>query len=220
MELYTLKATPRTKVGTPEARRLRAKKQIPAVLYGHKQDTVSVTIVAEDFAPIVKKGLRLVELELPGKKEHVYVKSVQRQAITDQILSVDFNRIDLNEKISVKVPLRLRGHSVGVAKGGVLDTQLVEIPVQCLPLAIPALIDVDITNLEMGGLLHLRDVKLPEGVVLDANPDMIVAGVHEPIEEVPTVAVVEAGPAEPEVITRKKEDEEAPKPEEKGKKKE
>lgn len=225
MELHTLKAKPRTKYGTAEARRIRTRKEIPGVVYGRKKDTVAVTVDLEDFRTVVKQGLRLVSLTLPGATEQVYVKMVQREAVSDDILHIDFTRIDLNEKISVKVPLKLRGHSVGVTKGGVLDTQLVEIPVKCLPMSIPKSLDVEITKLEIGDLLHLKDVVLPEGVTLDANPEAIVASVHKPIEEVaPVAAVVEPGPAEPEVITRKKEEGEEPaagaKPEKEAKKKE
>ncbi|MBI5368269.1 MAG: 50S ribosomal protein L25 [Planctomycetes bacterium] len=209
MELFNLKAKLRTKFGSSEAGRVRAQKELPGVVYGLKKDTYGVTVGLEDFKPIVKKNLRLVALQLPDNRtEQVYVKSVQREAVSEAILHVDFTRIDIHTKIHVKVPLRAKGHSAGVAKGGVLNMQLVEVPVLCLPLEIPEHLEADITKLEIGDMIHLREIPLPSGVALDANAEMIAVVVQKPMEEEVAAVLAEVGPAEPEVITKKKEEEE------------
>jgi len=212
MEILALDAAPRPKVGTRQAEKDRKKAQIPAVVYGHKEAAVSVTIPRDEFRKILKTGTRLVKLSLGGKQELTYVIEVEYHPISDQILHVDFGRTSMTEKLSVKVSLRTKGTAKGVVSGeGQMDILMNEIPIRCLPDRIPKLLEHDVTALDVGHGVKLKDLHLPEGVEIDGNPEMLVVTCHKAIEEVVATPdqVAAAAATEPEVLTAKKEEPEA-----------
>jgi large subunit ribosomal protein L25 len=126
------------------------------------------------------------------------------------LLHVDFTRVSLDERITVTVRLELRGIAPGVNAGGVLDQPLHELEIECLAISIPETIRVSIAELQMGGVIHVKDLHLPEGITTAADPDAIVVHVTTPAAETEEGAIPEAGgSAEPEVIGKAKEEEES-----------
>ncbi|MBI2919882.1 MAG: 50S ribosomal protein L25 [Planctomycetes bacterium] len=212
MEILALDAKPRPKVGSRQSYKDRRKGQIPAVVYGHKEASVSVTVPLDGFAKILKTGTRLVKLAVGGKQELTYIIDVEHDAITDAILHIDFGRTSMTEKLSVKVSLRTKGTAKGVASGeGQMDILMNDIPIRCLPDRIPKQIEHDVAPLEIGQGVKLKDLHLPEGVEIDGNPEMLVITCHKAVEEVIVTPdqVAAAAATEPEVLTAKKEEGEA-----------
>ncbi|KAF0240338.1 MAG: large subunit ribosomal protein [Planctomycetota bacterium] len=210
MEILNLEAAARPKVGTRQGEKDRKKGRIPAAVYGRKEAMVSVTIPSDGLHGILKAGTRLVKLTLGGKQELTYIREVGRHPITDEILHVDFGRASMTEKLSLKIPLKTKGVSKGVVSGeGQMDILMNEIPIQCLPTQIPKLIEHDVTAMEIGMVVKLRDLKLPEGVTIDGNVELLCITVHKAIEEIIAApdAVAAAAAAEPEVLTAKKPEE-------------
>jgi large subunit ribosomal protein L25 len=138
------------------------------------------------------------------------VKEVQYDHLGIEVLHIDFARVSLDEKVEVTVSLELKGTPKGEADGGVLQQVISELEVECLVTDIPNVIRHNVSDMALNDVLHIRDLKLPPGVVALQDGDQIVASVREILEEVtePAVAVVE-GAAEPEIIGKKKEEGEA-----------
>lgn len=209
----TLNVQPRTALGSTETIRLRQKGFIPAVIYGKDFAASSLSIKYDDFLVVLKTGERLITLNSDKFKEKVIIKDVNYDEVIDRITHVDFHRISLTEQIEVKVPLKFKHHAVGALQDGVVEEHFTELTIKCLPESIPHFIEVDISHMKIGDILHAKDIKLPEGATLHVKPENIVITVHEKVEEIITPAAgAEPGPVEPEVITAKKEkpeDEEA-----------
>jgi large subunit ribosomal protein L25 len=212
MEILDLNAQARPKTGSRQAYKDRKKKQVPAIVYGHKQAEVSCTVGLEDFRKILKSGSRLVKLSIGGKPELTYIIDVAHDFLTDDILHVDFGRMSMTEKLSVKVLLKTKGTAKAVVTGdGQVDVLMAEVPVRCLPDRIPKFLETDIAHLEIGMGVKLKDIKLPDGVEIDGNPELLAITCHRAIEEVIATPEQQAAlaAAEPEVLTAKKEEGEA-----------
>jgi len=210
IESLVLKAQKREQAGTRAARRLRKEGLVPAVIYGHKQEPVSVTLNYHDLALEVQHHHRLLEVELEGKKEKFLVKDVQYDYLGDTIIHVDLARVDLDERVQVTVGIVLKGTPVGVTEGGVLEQLLTEVEVECLVTDIPEDIRANVTDLKEGEQLNASQLELPAGSVLMTEADAPIAIVRTKVEEVEEEEVSEeAEAAEPEVITREKEEEES-----------
>jgi large subunit ribosomal protein L25 len=205
-----LVAQPRAERGTQAARRLRRKGLVPAVVYGHKEETLSLALPLHDIAQAIRHGVRVVDLKADGKQEKAFIKEVQWDHLGKEILHVDFTRVGADERIVVTVPLELRGTAPGVNAGGVLDQPIHALEVECLALSIPESIRVNIGELQIGGVIHVRELVLPPGVQAMMDPDAVVIHVTAPVAEPePTAAAAEAPEgAEPEVIGRPKAEEE------------
>jgi large subunit ribosomal protein L25 len=203
-ESVLLVAQPRQTHGTRQARRLRHEGQVPAVLYGHKEATLSLTLVREDLHKAIRHGARVVDLQADGKTEKALIRDVQWDHLGHDILHVDFARVSADERIVIEVRLELRGIAPGVTGGGVLDQPLHTIQVECPALEPPESIRVNLGELQMGQAIHVKDLKLPPGVVAKTDPEAVVVHVTMPAAE-PEAAPAAAAPtsAEPEVIGRK-----------------
>src|SRR4051812_33542295 len=108
-KVIPLPAEPREQLGTRATRRLRTAGKLPAIVYGHHQEPVNVTVPAKPFGEALKKGAHVFELGLGGKKENALLKDVQYDHLGSHIIHVDFARVDLNEKVSVTIPIELKG---------------------------------------------------------------------------------------------------------------
>ncbi|MEP9410627.1 MAG: 50S ribosomal protein L25 [Candidatus Brocadia sp.] len=208
MEILDLKAEKRTTKGSKGVKKLRMAGQIPAMLYGHKQDNVMLCLKKSEFARILHTGTRMVRLTFDNKKESALIKEVQYDTLEDSVLHVDFSRIDLNERVKLRVPIELAGESVGVKEGGVLTHVMKDIEIECLPVAIPEKIKVNISELGLGKAIHVKELPVLEGIQYTSDAEAVVVSVHQVVEKkaVPEEELM----AEPEVITRKpKEGEEA-----------
>jgi len=160
----------RSDTGKGVARKLRAVGRIPAVLYGHGNASVSLSIQAKDLDTLLKTshaGLNtLIDLEgdsaVAGKV--VLIKELQRHSVAGTLSHADFFEIDATAKIHVSVPIKLEGTPEGVKLGGVLEHMMREIDLLCLPNAIPDSLEVDVSGMNQNESLHVSDLTLPEGV--------------------------------------------------------
>jgi len=198
----------RDAVGTRKVRGLRKKDLIPGIIYGHGQPNVPVSLSAHELGLAVRHGERLLELEIEGQTQNVLVKAVQYDAFQQEILHVDLARVGLDEMVTVTVPLLLRGTPAGAVEGGVLHQQAAEISVECRVRDIPEDVRVSVAEMKIGDMMHMRDIKLGEGLTLQGDPDQIVCAVTVVAEELAAPVVVEEGAAEPEVIGEKAREEE------------
>lgn len=205
MEDINVSAVSREQIGVKGAlSKTRADKKIPAVVYGGTKPSAAITIASKDLGKLFKMGNNtIVHLDMGGSKDTVLLKTVQYHAVSGAPVHADFIRVDMNAKIEIKVHVQLNGESTGVKnKGAILDHALREIVVRCLPKDIPHQIDVDITNLDLGSPIHVKDVKFPAGIEVLGDMDRVVAHLMMPREEV-VEATPAPGAAEPEIVAAK-----------------
>ena len=182
----TLPAQKRTTSGTAAARRSRRNGVIPGVVYGAAQDEYPVQVDAKLFGELLRSSASeniLVDLQIEGAKEArklALIQDVQHHPINGQILHIDFNAVSEDTEIHAYVPLELSGDAPGVKAGGVLEQQHHELEVHCLPANLPPSLSADISELEMGGVLHVGDIKYPDGVSATLEDDVIVVLISEP----------------------------------------
>jgi large subunit ribosomal protein L25 len=210
-ESQVLETQPRTTQGSRAARKLRKQGRIPAVIYGHKEATVAVTLSGEDLEKAIRQGTRVVDLKTSAKLEKALIREVQWDHLGKDVLHVDFTRVSADERIRVNVPVELRGIAPGVTGGtGVLDQPLHSLTIECLAISIPESIRVAVNELQLGMAIHVRDLVLPPGVTAMNDPDAIVVHVTAKlVEPEPTAAAAPVeGAAEPEIIGRKVAEEE------------
>lgn len=214
MAVIPLSGARREGLGKGGARKARAAGQIPGVLYGHGETPIAVSVGARDFDLALrshKGGNPIVNLRVNGGEYTALIRAVQYDPLTHGILHLDFQHISLTETIEVRVNVHLVGLPVGVKDGGgILETILREIEVRCLPTAIPASLDVDVSHLNIGDSVHVRDIVVPDVTIL-TEADSTIATVVPPtvMEEKPVEEVAAEVAAEPEVIARGKKEEEA-----------
>ncbi len=186
MEQINLEAQVRKTTGNGPARVLRREGRVPAILYGPKTDAIMLSIDNKEFEQIIKKssiGSVLLKLEIKDGQtgaRSAMVKELQTHPVTGQYLHVDFYEVDLMRKINAMIPVTLTGKSQGVEDGGILQIVRREIEVFCLPTAIPEAIEVDISQLEIGGSIHINEVALPGDVELPEDVDFTVITILAP----------------------------------------
>ncbi|MDR1024792.1 MAG: 50S ribosomal protein L25 [Treponema sp.] len=205
MSQVVLSARNRTGKGSAEARRIRRNGRIPAVLYGRSGSSFTIDLDGRDFSSQVKNisESTIVKVEVEGKTYEAFVKDTQRSIVEGSILHVDFYEVESGVALRARVSLHLSGNPVGVREGGVLESPLHEVEVECLPKDLPERIEVDISELKVNQSLHVRDLKLGEGVRLVSNEDQVVAlvkyareeTVAAPEEAAPQAAAPAAAPA-------------------------
>ena len=215
MSVIQLKGSRRETVGKGGARKARAAGQIPGVIYGHGETPVPVAVDLREFELALrghKGGNAIVNLNVAGSAAvTALVRDVQYDPLSRGIVHLDFQHISLTEQIEVEVVLHFVGLPVGVKDGGgILEHSVRTLEVRCLPTAIPSSIDVDVTALNLGDSLHVRDLHV-EGFTIVTDPDVTIAAVVAPAAEEVVAPVEGAVPAvaEPEVVGAKgKKDEE------------
>jgi large subunit ribosomal protein L25 len=200
-------AQDRPDFGTRAAKRLRKAGRVPGVVYGHKEATVAIAVSGDELATAIRKGARVIDLKQGEAVQRALIKELQWDPLGHDILHVDFTRISKDEKIELPVRVELRGTAPGVTAGGVLSQQLHEVTVECLADSIPNSIRVNIGTLQIGDVIHIREVTLPPGVTIKGDADAVVVQVTAPVAEVEAVAPAAAESAEPEIIGRVKEPE-------------
>lgn len=196
-----------TELGSRANHRLRKTGQIPAVVYGHKQDTLPVKLSKKEVARHIEHGTHLFNLSFDGHTESVLLKDVQYDAFGIEILHADFARVDLNERVEVSVSIELKGDPIGEKDGGVLQQILNELEIDCVVTEIPDVITVDVSGLKKDDEIRVSDLKLGGSIKILTDEDQIIAKVEE-IAEQEEAAEGDAA-TEPEVIGKGKEDEEA-----------
>jgi len=206
MNIETLKAEPRIIQGTRGNARLRNTGQVPAIVYGHGQKPESVQVDRHALETVLHKGAHVLNLDRGGKTESCLLKDVQWDPLGVAPIHADFARIDLSEKVRVKVPLQLRGTAKGQGEGGQIVQQLIDLEVECTAASIPDSIRVNIADLALNQAMHVKEIALPDGVRAVTDGEMIVVQCREALEivETPAVAAPAEGAAEPEVIAKGK----------------
>ncbi|MEX2182753.1 MAG: 50S ribosomal protein L25/general stress protein Ctc [Gemmatimonadaceae bacterium] len=215
MASANLNASTRSATGKGVARKLRAAGQVPAVIYGHLRAPQSLALNAHELQLLLEKNpyqSTVIELTVDGATARTLIREIQRHPFKKQILHVDFQELVAGEKVTVKVPLQFSGTAEGVRTGGgILDQIMHDFEIRVDPSNIPHYIVVDVTALTIGHSLHVSDVPLPEGVELLSDPELTVCVCAAPkVEAEPVVAEAEeAVPAEPELIRKAKDEDEA-----------
>ena len=214
MEELKLDVQVRKELGTRKIRSVYRNNFIPAIVYGGKDKSTAIKIDKKIYERIERQHrgenlifrLNVMEGEKKLKDYTAIIKSVQHHPVTDATLHIDFNRISLTQEIEVKVPIVGKGEAVGAKQdGGSLDHVLWELVVTCLPTNIPHNIEVDVSHLKINDSIHVKDLKLPQGVKTKHNLDAIVFSVNPPMKEVsPEQAATETAATEPEVTKEKK----------------
>jgi len=212
MAEINLEVVRREDAGKGVARKLRQNGKIPAVVYGGHRDAVPITVDRKSVSELIQKsehGVRsifLLKMSGTDQQRHAMIKDIQINPLTRKMTHIDFVRVVMDEKVRVTIPVHVVGTAVGVkVGGGLLDFQVRELHIECLPNAIPDSIDVDVTPLDGHQYLRISDLKLPDGVKVLDDPERVVVGVThakaEPVEETAEAVV------EPEVTKKGKPDE-------------
>ncbi|HMF53963.1 MAG TPA: 50S ribosomal protein L25 [Edaphobacter sp.] len=208
-------ATPREgKFNKNAARRVRVAGKIPAVVYGAGQDAVAVTVDPRVITKILHSDAghnSIFDLNVEGT---AVVKAMivdwQHEPIKGKLLHIDLKRIAMDKMMRVSVPIQLTGVPVGVkTQGGILEHVMREVEIECLPADIPSHLDVDVTSLELHGVIHVSDLPHSGSIKFLGEEDATVAHVTIIKEEAPAVEAVVAAPAEPEVAKKGKTDADA-----------
>ena len=214
-----LKAEPRSNVGRSAVRKIRARGFIPAVIYGGNDKPQPLQVSARDVNAMMSQASGenvLVELQIgdDGQSRTALVQEVQHSPVRGEIRHVDFHAISMDQMIQAEVPLEPVGTPVGVKTfGGLLEQSLRALAIECLPGDLPDRITVDVSALNIGDAIHVRDIQLPQGVTAKVQVDLTAFSVVAPVvEEQPVAAEPEAAAAGPEVITEKKVEGEAAAP--------
>jgi large subunit ribosomal protein L25 len=190
--------------GSASARRLRADDRIPGVVYGHGMDPVSVSVVRRDLRVALSgaAGLNtILDLTIDGQVYPSLVKDIQRHPVKRNVQHIDFIQVNLNEEVTVAVPVRLEGEAKDVElEGGLVDLTMTELEVVTTPRNIPDEVVVDITEMDMDTTIRVADIALPAGVTAVADPEYPVVTVltmRTPVldaeEEAAAEAAAEAG---------------------------
>jgi len=170
----------REKTGKSAARELRRNDEIPAVLYGLK-DNLSLSVSSKEFAKVLddKGRSALIDLKVEGGKQRkVILKETQTHPLKELCVHVDFLEVALDKAVKVSVPVNLVGQSPGEKQGGIVNHILKTLEAECLPINIPQVFDVDMSGVELGQVVHVSDMQLPEGVKVLQRPTEPVASVH------------------------------------------
>ncbi|MEZ4352052.1 MAG: 50S ribosomal protein L25 [Myxococcota bacterium] len=172
--------------GKGASRKLRQRGLVPGVVYGGGREATPIALDVAQFERLIETshgGINtLIDLSgsSPAAGRTVIAKELQREAVRGRITHVDFYEVDLKTKIEVEVPIHLVGTPEGVTLGGVLDQQLREILLMCLPGSIPDDIQADVSGLQLGDSLHISDLQVPAGVEIHSEPTLTVATVLVP----------------------------------------
>jgi large subunit ribosomal protein L25 len=185
MSQVVLAARKRVNTGSGDARRVRRAGRIPAVIYGHSGTALSIDVDALEFTNGVKgiSESTIVKVNVDGEAHEAFVKAAQRNILSGQVLHVDFYEVESGTMLRARVSIQIEGNPIGVREGGVLETPLHDIEVECLPKDLPERIIVDISGLGVNQSIHVRDIALAEGVRLISAGDQVVALVKFAKEE-------------------------------------
>lgn len=187
MNDFTLNAEVRSDLGKGASRRLRRLASlVPAVVYGGEKAPESISMLAKEVAKLLENEAaysHIIELNVGGTKQNVIIKALQRHPAKGHVLHADFVRVVAGQKLSAHVPVHFINEAAAVKKGGEISHVVAEVEVSCLPKDLPEFIEIDLADAEIGSIIHLSDLKAPQGVefvALAHGNDLAVANVHAP----------------------------------------
>lgn len=207
MEIISLSARPRTGSGKSYTRKARALGWVPAIYYGHNLDPVRIEVNQREFATIArnKKLTHLINLGIGKESEEsiAVIREVQRHVVKkDFFFHIDFQHVAMNEKVIVEVPLILSGLAIGVKNGGILGSPVKIVKVECMPMDIPENVTIDVSALDVGHSIHVRDVVIPNLTLKEASDEALAVVTH-PTREIETTTEGEAVAAPTAAATSK-----------------
>jgi len=209
MSTPTINADVRERTGTRYAARIRADKKIPAVVYGHKQAPVHVSVDAKEMIALLRQNAHLIEISVAGNNEPCLVKDIQWDHLGKHIIHIDLARVNLSEEVEVEIQIELIGDAIGLKEAGaLLDQASSTVEIKCRADAIPESLEHDISEMGVGDSLLVSGLTLPAGVTAVSDEDMLIAHltISKAGAEEDEAAAAEGGD-EPEVIGGKPEDE-------------
>lgn len=183
MATTTLEAKIRKNLGSSTARRERKAGRVPGVVYGHGGETIAVSVDALEFNRILSSSTgsnTLISLDIEGEKNTALARQIHRHPTRPMVIHVDFIRVNMNEEVEANVALHLEGTPTGVKDGGRLEQAEFVVAIKAKPSDIPVSLTHDVSELEIGGQLHLSELKLPNGVSAIGEPDLVLASVSAP----------------------------------------
>lgn len=201
-----LEAQTRDNTGTRAAAQMRKQGRLPAVIYGHKQEPIAVSLDAHDFLEGLHHGHRLIDLKIGAKRQKVVVKDLQYDYLGRDVIHADFMRVDVTEAIRMTIPIELKGTAQGTHEGGIIEEHADHIEVECLAGNIPDTIVVSVKDVSVGDAIYAGDVELPEGVKLTSSKETLLVTCHLVAASKSTEELEEEAPTAPEVIGEKKEE--------------
>lgn len=211
MKQVALEAKKRTECGKNYNKKVRAQGNVPAVIYGKDFDPVKIEIPDKEFRQgMSKHGANAVfSLNVEGSPLSVMAQEIQRHPVTKALFHIDFHKVDLDKKVSAVVAVHLEGEAKGVKAGGTMSQLLWNVDVEALPLNLPDRITLDVSGLDVGEEIRVKDLKAPEGVEITADPEEVVVAIQAQKEEAgdsELSALLSDTPDQPEVIKKGKEE--------------
>jgi large subunit ribosomal protein L25 len=195
-----LKAQLREKKGKEVSHKLRAQGLIPAVLYGPSTPPIALAISLSDLLKFLGKkatASSFLDLEIAGReslaKKKVLIKDIQFNPVTDQLIHVDFYEIAMDKELTVDVPFVLVGEAKGLERGGILDQNLRELTIFCLPHLVPSHIEIDVSSLDIGDSIHVADISVGDGIRIEVEPQVAIVSLVAPEQAPEEVVKVEEG---------------------------
>ncbi len=202
-----LKAEVREHMGSKFAAMVRRDGRIPAIIYGHKQDPVAVSVDAHNFVEGLHNGHRVMDVQIGKKKETMVVKDLQYDYLGKYIIHADLMRVDASETIKVTVPIELKGMAAGTHEGGIVEEHVDHLEIECKVSDIPEKIVVSVKDVHVGSNLHAGEIELPDGVKLASDASTLLVTCHMVAAAKSTEQVEDETPTAPEVIGETKEEE-------------
>ena len=203
-----LKAEVRENTGSKSVQKIRKQGRIPAIVYGHKEQPLSISLDAHNFIEGLHHGHRLIDVQIGKKKEKMIVKELQYDHLGKNIIHADLMRVDMSEMIKVTVPIELKGTAQGTHEGGIVEEHADHLEIECKANDIPDTIVVSVKDISVGDALHAGDIELPDGVKLVSSSDLLLVTCHLVSAAKTTEQVEEEMPTAPEVIGESKEPDE------------
>jgi large subunit ribosomal protein L25 len=208
-----LKAQKRDMIGRGAAKKYRQDGWIPAEYYSSQKDNIHLILNQKEFESKLLHAHGLLELEVEGEKEKLQcvLKDLQIDPVKETLVHADFQGVKLGEKLTLDIPIVLKGTAAGVKAGGILEFITREVEIECFPNDIPDNLEIDVTGLEIGDSVRIKDLKFDKIRILDDEDDTILIVEHAKVVQELEEAEVEEGEEEvqePEVITARREEEE------------
>lgn len=197
-KILDLQAEVRTQSGTGAVKRMRKAGTIPAALYGRKVKPSSIQVHGKTFSKLLEGSASdniLVSLKIAGEEQLALVQEVQHDYLRGGILHIDFHAVAADEEIHANVPVLIVGEAKGQKQGGMVEAIHHEIEVRCLPKDLPENIQIDVTSLEVGQGIHVREINFPEGVSCHLGGDVVIVMCEEPKVEAEPEPTAAAAPA-------------------------
>jgi large subunit ribosomal protein L25 len=201
-----LKAEIREQTGSGQAAKIRKQGRIPAIVYGHKEEPVAISLDAHNLVEGLHHGHRVMDVQIGKKQQKMIIKALQYDHLGRDIIHVDLMRVDVTETIRVAVPIELKGTAKGTHEGGVVEMHTNRLEIECKVTDIPEVIVVSVKEIGLGDTLHASDVELPSGVKLASAPSTLLVTCSLVAAAKSTEELEAEMPAAPEVIGEVKEE--------------